>query len=135
LRSSSSRGISTNPIREAQTSSPTTAPQEWYTPRRLANAHARELHHPRNRSSAGMTNGGPSRAQVVVACVAPEKCRGDGQRPKPFCRSCCSRAAASLVPSRDENERSAGSDLDNKVVVGGKNMPALTPDVVEREKA
>jgi hypothetical protein len=27
----------------------------------------------------------------------------------------------------------AGSDLDNKVVVEGKNMLALPPDVVERE--
>jgi hypothetical protein len=29
----------------------------------------------------------------------------------------------------------AGSDLDNKVVVEGKNMLALPPDVVEREQA
>lgn len=43
-------------------------------------------------------------------------------------------AHVKLDPWRDEHERSAGSDLDSKVMVAGENMPALPPDVVEREK-
>ena len=38
-------------------------------------------------------------------------------------------------PVSDEHECLAGSDLDNKVVVEGRNMLALPPDVVEREQA
>ena len=63
------------------------------------------------------------------------KIRRAGQRPKPFCCSCCSCEAASLAPFRDELKHLDGSDLDSKVVVEGKNMLALPPDVVERETA
>jgi hypothetical protein len=91
------------------------------------------------RSSAGSTNGGPSRAHVIAApdptddgdvwanggADATPQCRGDGQRPKHFC-SC----AASTT--RDPRTLSAALTGAEENIPA---PPALTLVVVARENA
>jgi hypothetical protein len=76
LHSSSNRGISTNPIQEAQTFSPITTPPEHHTPIAWPTRRPTSYFPHKYGSSAGMTNDGPSHAQVVVACMAPERYAG-----------------------------------------------------------
>jgi hypothetical protein len=74
------------------------------------------------RSSAGNTNGGPSRTHGhgPATCEQAPQCRGEGQRPEPFCSCrCCSCVV-----------ECSGSDLGKE-----ENRPAPGPDVVARENA
>ena len=63
-------------IQESQTPSPATTPQEHHTPIARPTRRPASYFTHTYRSSTGMTNGGPSHAQVVVACVAPERYAG-----------------------------------------------------------
>ena len=100
-----------------------------------AHVQAHELFHPHEPLLRGHDKWWAEPRPSCGCMCGTRKTRRAGQRPKPFCCSCCSREAASLAPFLDENEHLAGSGLDNKVVVEGKNMLALPPDVVEGEKA
>lgn len=97
------------------------------------------------RSSAGKTNGGPSRAHghdgpgpatcAVAAAAAVPQCRGDGQRPELFCSCgrCVSSRIVAFAVSPSASPRRV--DLVVKVVEEAENRAVPGPDVVARENA